>query len=150
MLSVQCKAKTNTGEQCNRETEEEYCWQHQGNKNKGGRPEIYSTREELEKDIESYYKYCVENEQPLTVIGLACYLNMTRETLNQYQKKEKFSDTIKKAKARIEMDINIGLLKGHYNSTGAIFNLKNNFGWRDRQEHKVEQDGNITINVKGV
>jgi uncharacterized protein (DUF2141 family) len=69
-----------------------------------------------------------------TIIGLSHYLGMTRETLNQYSKDEIFSDTIKQAKEKIEKYLENELFRQQGQVTGIIFNLKNNFGWKDKTE----------------
>jgi hypothetical protein len=98
---------------------------------------------QLKKD-ENGLNYLVEvthhkktDQVPYTITGLALALDTTRETLLDYEDRQEFSDTVKKAKLRCE----------HYNEqmlftnspTGTIFNLKNNYGWRD----KTEQDLSI-------
>lgn len=82
-------------------------------------------------------------QKPYTVTGLAMALNTTRETLLDYQGKKKFSDTIKRAKLRIE-NYNEMQLYGK-NVTGVIFNLKNNYGWQDRSQ--VEEESHQTVTV---
>src|SRR5690606_9482293 len=65
--------------------------------------------------------------RPFTVTGLAVALDTTRETLLDYENKPEnaaFSDTIKKAKQRIQQYAEDYLFSGK-NPTGAIFNLKN-------------------------
>ena len=49
-------------------------------------------------------------------------------------KKEEFSDTIKKAKLKVENYLEKHLITDS-STTGIIFNLKNNFGWKDKQEN---------------
>lgn len=95
-----------------------------------GRPKLYESEEALREVLDDYFRH---NEPP-TVAGLALALGMTRETLNQYSKDEEFSDTIKKAKQRIEVYLEMRL----YGSApaGTIFNLKNNFGWKDESTTK--------------
>lgn len=83
-----------------------------------------------------------------TVTGLAVALDTTRDLLLDYengkhdgkdltidqlaenQQIDDFSDTIKKAKLRIYADTEQQLYKGK--PTGAIFSLKNNYGWVDK------------------
>lgn len=110
-------------------------------KNKGGRPEKYSTREQLEaKTIE----YFTENAgHPLQVAGLAAHLGITTQTLLQYEKDERFSSTIKEAKTVIESDLAQRALEGKNNATMSIFLLKNNFGYKDK--HETEHSGSIDI-----
>lgn len=87
-----------------------------------------------------------------TITGLAVALDTTRDLLLDYengkhdgkdqtltaeqvaenQQITDFSDTIKKAKLRIYADTEQQLYHGK--PTGAIFSLKNNYGWRDKTE----------------
>jgi len=83
----------------------------------------------------------VTEEKPL-VSGLALMLDMTTETFRQYgntqgTKDSEFSSTVKKAKQRIEKHLE-GRLDGG-NVIGTIFNLKNNFAWKDKVESEVVQ-----------
>jgi len=99
-----------------------------------GRPVLYETVEELEDAIEAYFERCQQTEEPLAVSGLAYHLGMATETLRAYGNKDQFSATVKRAKQRVEIYLE-HRLQGNA-PTGAIFNLKNNFGWKD----KTEQD----------
>jgi hypothetical protein len=81
--------------------------------------------------------------QPFTITGLAISLGTTRETLLDYENKQEnaaFSDTIKMAKQRIQQYAENYLYTGK-NPTGAIFNLKNNYGWVDRRETDLTTKG---------
>ena len=118
-----------------------------------GRPRKYKTVKQVQKIIDEYFKKCDEENRPYTVTGLALALGMGRQNLIDYcgrtdENGEPFMDTIKNAKHRIESRIEEGLLSGKFNATGAIFNLKNNYGWKDKQE--VEQSGGLdnTITIK--
>lgn len=83
---------------------------------------------------------------PYTITGLARALKTSRETLLDYESGkyddkadvidaagDKFSDTIKDAKLRVQQNAEEFLMSGAP-ATGAIFWLKNNAGWKDRQE----------------
>jgi len=114
-------------------------------KNKGGRPVKFNNPEEITKAAEAYFKRCKDEEEPITVTGLAIALDTTRETLNQYGKKQEFSDAIKKAKLRVEHYAEIRLFGP--NPAGAIFALKN-FGWSDRatpEEKDLEIEEDYTL-----
>lgn len=114
-----------------------------------GRPLKFSSAEELQEKIDNYFKHCDEEcklfvdektgkskviYKPYTVSGLAVYLDTTRDLLIDYAEKDEFSDTVKRAKAKIAASLEERTLTGAYNSTFAIFSFKNNFGWRDKQE----------------
>lgn len=98
-----------------------------------GRPYKISKKEELQNKIDIYFKECDMKSEPYTITGLCIALDICRDTLCEYAKKEEFSDTIKKAKLRVENYLEKHLITD--GGTGIIFNLKNNFGWKDKQEN---------------
>lgn len=112
-----------------------------------GRPLQFETPEVMQEAIDAYFTDCELKEQPPTVTGLALALDLTREGLVTYEGRDAFSDTVKRAKLRVQSTIEAGLLKG-YNATGAIFNLKNNFGWKDKQEQEISGPGGGPIDSK--
>lgn len=103
-----------------------------------GRPLKYTSAEEMQKDIDKYFAECDEKNKPYTVSGLAYALGTNRQTLINYENKEAFFDTIKRAKAKIELYNEEMLYSKDVSTTGVIFNLKNNYGWKDKQE--IEAD----------
>lgn len=103
-----------------------------------GRPLKYKSVEEMQKDIDKYFAECDENGKPYTVSGLAYALGTCRQTLLNYEENETFLDTIKRAKAKIELFNEEQLYNKDVSTTGVIFNLKNNYGWKDKQE--IEAD----------
>ena len=113
-------------------------------KNKGGRPKMYSDVDEMQNDIDKYFKNCDKKEKPYTMSGLAYALDMSRQSLINYSKDEKFFDTIKKAKQKVEQQLEENALMGKGNSTFTIFNLKNNFEWKDNVEVKTNAIEDLT------
>ena len=103
---------------------------------KVGRPLKFKSVKELEEKIDSYF--ADEKNKPWTITDLAFWLDCDRRTLTNYENRDKFFPTIKRAKTKIEADIEKNALQGIYNPTFAIFNMKNNFGWQDKQEVKAE------------
>lgn len=99
-------------------------------------PDDYEWVAELDHNGEVVY----EQIAPFTVTGLANYLGTTRDLLLDYEEKDEFSDTIKAAKGKIEQYVEEYLFNGK-NTTGAIFNLKNNYGWKDKTETDVTSGG---------
>lgn len=114
-------------------------------KKKRGAPKKYTEVELLRKKIDSYFKLCDKLNKPYTLSGLALSLDMDRKTLYNYSKEEAFFPTIKKAKEKVEAQLEENALLGKYNSTFAIFNLKNNFDWKDKQEVDTTTTNRITI-----
>ncbi len=113
-------------------------------KDKGGRPKLYSSVEDMEKDIQKYFEECDKKEKPYTMSGLALALDMDRRSLLNYSKDEMFFPTIKKAKQKIETQLEENALLGKGNSTFTIFNLKNNFEWKDNVEVKTNAIEDLT------
>lgn len=103
-------------------------------KHAGGRPPKYKKKEEIQELIDKYFCDCDKNDEPYTVTGLALALNISRQDLINYSNKEEFFDTIKKAKLKVENYLEKRLIKDN-SCTGIIFNLKNNYGWKDKQEN---------------
>lgn len=114
-----------------------------------GRPNKFKSVEEMEQAIQEYFDYCYEQDKPYTISGLACALDTTRRTLLDYQEQDEFSHTIKKAKAKIEAYNEELLYSKDVPTVGVIFNLKNNYDWKDKQEIEadVNNDVNITIEL---
>jgi hypothetical protein len=98
-----------------------------------GRPNKITGDKELQEKIDKYFEDCDIKNEPYTITGLCIALDICRDTLCEYAKKEEFSDTIKKAKLRVENYLEKHLITD--GGTGIIFNLKNNFGWKDKQEN---------------
>ncbi len=99
--------------------------------NKVGRPLKFQSLTDLEEAINKFFTDCDVNKEPYTITGLALALDTTRQSLCDYEKREEFTDTLKKAKARVENYAEKRLFEGQ--PTGAIFALKN-YGWSDKQD----------------
>ena len=117
-----------------------------------GRPLKFESVEHLQKLIDAYFESCDESGEIYTVTGLAMALDTDRITLIRYSEKDGYSNTIKKAKQKIENQMVSRALRGEYNSAVSIFLMKNNFGYQDKVDVKVEtvEDDPITSALKGV
>lgn len=119
-------------------------------RNPVGKPLRFKTVKALKEAIQDYFDYCdnrvvnvyvkdagenipVSNPAPYTMSGLAYTLGISRQTLLDYSNRDEYLDTIKMARMRIEQDVETRLMEGKA-VAGAIFNLKNNFGWVDKSE----------------
>lgn len=103
---------------------------------KAGRPRAFKSVEEVKEKIEAYFNYCEEKDKPYTMSGLAYYLEIDRRTLLNYSKDENYFPLIKKARDRVQMQLEENALSNKANPTFTIFNLKNNFDWKDKMEVK--------------
>lgn len=112
-----------------------------------GRPRMYETEEELDEAIEKYFRCLKVADGSLitpTMSGLAIDLGFSsRQSLNDYEKDERFSYLIKRARLRIENIWEQMLTK--QSCTGAIFWLKNHAGYTDKQEISGPNNGPIEI-----
>jgi hypothetical protein len=101
-------------------------------KKKPGRPRKYTDLDLFQKKIDEYFDECDEKKLPYTMGGLGIALNLSREHLLKYEdERQGFSEAIKRARETIQNRVELMLVDGRQNITGAIFWLKNNAGWRD-------------------
>ena len=102
----------------------------------------YKTQEQLQAGIDKYFQKCDEDKRPYTMSGLALSLGIDRVTLINYGKSDLFFTLIKEAKDRVQAQLEENALIGKGNATFTIFNLKNNYGWKDQVE--VKNDNELT------
>ena len=106
-----------------------------------GRPPKFTSTDKMQEAIDEYFDGAAwvqvgdNNEFRPTISGLAYALDMTTHSLRNYEEKDEFFTTIKKAKLRVEMALEERLYGNSV--TGLIFNLKNNFGWKDKLEQEL-------------
>lgn len=116
-----------------------------------GRPPKWKTVEELKEQIDAYFLSLEDPDKPgyylrpPTITGLALALGTNRETLCNYEEKDEFLDTIKEAKGKCEQWVEENAMLGKANATFSIFNLKNNYNWKDRTETDLTSKLNITF-----
>ena len=110
----------------------------------------YKSEEELSKGIEEYFEDCKKREKPYTMSGLAVWLGITRQTLVNYSHKDKFFPLIKKAKERVQAQIEENAIDGTFNTTFAIFSLKANYKWDDGNKVNVDINHPKTEKVEDI
>jgi len=128
---------------------------------KVGKPLKFKTVKKLQDAIDEYFLFCdnrishfysakadgvvdVSDPAPYTMSGLARALGISRQCLMEYSHRGKYGDAVKKAREKVHEDVETRLMEK--NAVGAIFNLKNNFGWKDRTE--LEHFGGLEIDKK--
>lgn len=122
---------------------------------KAGRPKAYTTPEDMQIVIDAYFEECDNNifagepkPTPYTLEGLAVALGIDRHTLITYGKEPSHSDfhaTVKKAKDKVLANLAERMLNGHNTTAGAIFLLKNNYGYTDKTEQEVTSNNITTV-----
>jgi hypothetical protein len=122
-----------------------------------GAPVKYKTPEDLQKIVDEYFDWCdnrvktifdpktnkevvVNFPAPYTMSGLARKLDLSRQGLMEYKAKPEFTKIVEQARARVHEDVETRLMEGKA-QTGAIFNLKNNFGWKDESHQDITTGG---------
>lgn len=81
----------------------------------------------------TYTEYVV----PPSVSGLCLFLGIDRSTWNNYCNKEKHPEmkkTVSYVRMRMEAYLEEQLTTRQKNVQGIIFNLQNNYGWKDKKE----------------
>jgi hypothetical protein len=111
-------------------------------KHPGGRPPIWTDPKELQKLVDNYF----DNNEKVTLAGLAVDLGVDRQTLYNYEEKDEFFGIIKEARDKVLRVYEERLIYSNL-PTGVIFALKN-MGWKDRQDFttgdKPFQHGDLT------
>lgn len=127
-------------------------------KHPGGRPLKYKSVAELDAAITAYFDECdphiakrmvetgtkadgetlfelrnvMTEQKPYTVSGLARAMGIDRDTLVNYRNRDEYFGSVSAGYERVH-EYTEAQLFGK-SSTGAMFSLKNNWTWRDRQE----------------
>jgi hypothetical protein len=117
-----------------------------------GKPLAFPTVESLQEAVDAYFAPGGDawdgagNEAKFlpTMSGLALALDVDRKTVLNYSNKDDYFPTIRKARAIIENNLEKNLYGNSV--TGLIFNLKNNFGWNDKQEFDHTSNGKTLNN----
>lgn len=125
------------------------------------RPRKIESPEALQQAFDEYMAHCaaftksvLSNSGKLVdvptprvpTVGEFCrFIKMERHTLDEYALREGFSATIKSIHAQIHDAKQIALLNGEGNTTGIIFDLKCNHGWKDKTT--IEHEGEITVTM---
>lgn len=113
-----------------------------------GRPLKFNDPKEIENKAEEYFKECDKKDKPYTITGLAIALDTDRKTLLNYEQKDNFFPTIKKIKQKVENYAEEKLYDKDVPTTGVIFNLKNNYGWVDKQEVDANVNAEIVVDIE--
>jgi hypothetical protein len=113
-----------------------------------GRPRKFTDVELMQEKIDNYFKDCDERKAKYTVPGLALALGfLSRASIWDYGKLLEFNDTIKRAMLKMESQRAEDLLTEN-NPVGKIFDLKNNFGWKDQKDVGISGGLDVIAGIK--
>lgn len=120
------------------------------------KPTIY-TEEFVKKELDGILDFILQEKDVIYLGEIFENKQYSRQRYSEWAEKfkdnDRISDTIKRIDDILESRVNVAGLKGKANPTMVIFNLKNNYDWKDKveQEH-TNPDGNlktIVINKYG-
>ncbi len=124
-------------------------------KKRRGKPCLFEDVDKLRKSVDEYFEVCDKEKQPPLITELALHLGTSRQCIVDYKNKvhkDKNKKWYKEARqilldasARCEAFLERALIAPG-KCTGVIFNLKNNYGWKDKTEVENTIKGNV-INV---
>lgn len=110
-----------------------------------GRPLKFKTPEDFDMMVDLYVAECKEEKQVLTIPDLALYLGFCdRHSLYDYQAKEQFTSSVKRARTIVEAATARLSMSGGAGG-GPIFILKN-MGYTDRQQVTIDP---VTVVISG-
>jgi hypothetical protein len=114
------------------------------------KPTTY-TEEFVKNELENLLKETMENKELVVMGELFEGKDYSQERFSEWAKNfkdnEEISQSIKKIKNIFENRVNVGGLKNKLNATMAIFNLKNNYGWKDKTESDITTGGEKIIPI---
>lgn len=121
----------------------------------------FNNLDDIADKINQFKDYCDSNNRVYTIERLLCYLKCDRQTLLNYlnytdndieqlyiDKKIdsiEIFDLLKEIYRLCNADLNEKSLHGEISFVPAIFNMKNNFGYVDKQE--VAQDLTVSVSL---
>jgi hypothetical protein len=119
---------------------------------RGGAPLMYEDREEeMNRRIDEYFELCEEKEDAPTWEGVAISLGPTKQTLSEWMhRNDHIGESTKRAKAYCEQWIAKKMIMGKIPPIGAIFTLKNNYGWKDQKDLDVTSKGQSIMGINYV
>lgn len=107
----------------------------------------YQTTEEMRAIIDAYFEMEKQHHRVPVMQGVMKALGFkSRKSLKDTKERgEEWEEIIQDARMTVEYETASALVNSIGNVTGHIFTLKNNFGWKDKQE--VEHSGNFKVTI---
>ncbi|MCD8030463.1 MAG: DNA-packaging protein [Bacteroides sp.] len=109
----------------------------QQKKNPPGRPKKFKNAKQFERQVSELIRKLRAEGAAITPEAIAAYLDVDIKTLWNYghaEGYEEFFPVARRLMREVQADFIDKSLSGKYKSSVAIFLMKNNFGYTDRQE----------------
>lgn len=110
------------------------------------------TEEFVKAEVSKILNFVLENKNVVYIGEVFENLPYPRENwsrwLKQFSEVDEIAHTIKRVDEILETRINTGILHNKLNPTAGIFNLKNNYGWKDKQEIDQNNTGDVSMTIK--
>ena len=103
--------------------------------------------ETIKNACEKYFDLCEEDGVKPSVAGLSVALHTNREILLSWVRGEvsvESADVIREYFALLEVFDETALKDNRTNAVAGLFNMKNNYGYKDQVEHKIVDDHEIS------
>jgi hypothetical protein len=94
------------------------------------------TPEEIEQRVNDFFDWCKVHGEPITMSGVAMVIGVDTTVMREYNEDDAYLQVIKKSRQKVENYMERHLFSGK-NPIGAIFLLKNHFGYKDRQDINI-------------
>lgn len=97
-----------------------------------------SDPQQVRDRLTQYFDYCAQNDRKPQIVGMANWLGVHRDTLNEWKRgirrKDTHNDIVQKALAMLEEMWADYMQNGKINPASGIFLAKNWFGYKDVQD----------------
>lgn len=113
-----------------------------------GTPWSYGSAEELEREIDAYFDFCIHRRIAVSVAGLGAWLGITVSTMSYWKRNREthpFYEVIEVAISFIHAMAEQGALDGNVPASVFAFISKNYHGMKDIQEYSVEPVKQLSI-----
>lgn len=109
--------------------------------------------EAFEQRIIDFFDYCIEKELRPTVEGFCASCGISRQTYNYWKNglvkvSERRKEAIEKLEGILLALLSEWSLNGNVNPVIAIFNLKNNYDYKDQIEHQIKPSQTLLEKAK--
>lgn len=115
-----------------------------------GRPYAFSSLEETEKEVDSYFQLCSDKEVVPTITTLALWLGVNKDTIyaHVHNSNSPFSDLFKNVVNYCHSLMQNGAIDGKINPVTYFFISKNDYGMRDDKNIQISAQQGSSVNTQ--